>query len=151
MLFRALSKLKTDVGQNAHYRDHVHDRPMSSGEWSLGQCCQIGPDFPPNLATLAAARYSQGWEISSNLATLSPGKSSGNRTALLGNAVLTGRGKAGGEEKRLVIVAYNNLTILIIYCISVISRILYFIQSYQLASLRVTSSRHEFGSTRIKQ
>ena len=56
MLFRALSKLKTDVGQNAPSGDRVGDRPMSSGEES-------------------------------------PGQTLGNRTELLGNAVLTGRGE----------------------------------------------------------
>ena len=40
----------------------------------LTLCCQIGPDFPPNLETLAAAVWSQGWEIWPNLATTSVGQ-----------------------------------------------------------------------------
>ena len=31
----------------------------SSGPLLPSQGCQIGPDFPPNLATLAAARWTQ--------------------------------------------------------------------------------------------
>ncbi|CAL8315423.1 unnamed protein product [Boreogadus saida] len=48
---------------------------MPAVEHTCGQCCQIGPDFPPNLATLAAAcclaaGCQIGREIWPNLVTL---------------------------------------------------------------------------------
>ena len=52
-------------------------RPGPVQPLPAGQCCQIGPDFTPNLATLAAARCTQGLhigrEIWPNLATLAAG------------------------------------------------------------------------------